>query len=290
MAVMKILYRFRNTNGDTWTEVYHKTTSDNVDITSDQAIAPSFINKRLAFLSSNCTLRRVTVSVVGGGQPARLRKPDLVGLDNSGTEIKADLAGVAVQYKWFGVDGGTRKSWMRGLRDDRVYINPATGSPSIQPALDTLVQGWVSALNANAYGWLPRKPVNRAIPLQTPRAITNVNGSLMPGLARVTVLGGDVVLDTNKKLSISGVNPKLLPGMNGMWTVEQIAGATFDIRYQTPGSTSVTNPGGTMRPVVYGSVNVMFGAIFYTATTRQPRNTEFPTRPGKSAKALRTLA
>jgi hypothetical protein len=287
MAInVAVAWDFRYPTGQGWTENYYfNAASASAAIAFPQKV----INDRLAFLHTSCNLQKIRAEALPRNRNVAVRSVGLNGTDGGGpSKSGPDEANISALFKICAAGGSPfRHIWFRGLTDNEVtYSNGGIGVPTafLSSQLRTFVRDMV------ALGWLIQfnQPITGIAPniYQTVTAITGAVGS---GVATINFLGSSIPAPQSKVL-LGQLNPKLYPGLNGIYTVLSSAANQFTIAYNLDYVPPATVTKGRWRPysAQYVAVSLPDSSFLNFAT----RNTGlgFPVGRGrKRSLRLRSL-
>jgi hypothetical protein len=281
----KITWGFTEANGATFSEIYYTTASNPSQATLVDANGSA---SRLALLDPSCTWRTVRAADVNNARSTAQRVVNWVGTAKN--SIGPAAAGTAMVCQLVGVNGGSRKLWMRGIPAYFVTRNDESGRDYFVPAITNPFQAMIKG-NANfGYGM-------RSLTQTQKYTIASVDGTVAPGFATITFNplppAAAPIFQNPSRVVIGSADRKTLPGLNGHWTVLNglNAGGSVVIRYQVAGNAKITLNCGTIKQEGYGGVSVFNPqqcqpAYWGTHTTRNPISNS---RGARRAQRIRSL-
>lgn len=286
MPTFKTVWVFSESNGSTFSEVWYKEGSGGSPTSVVDPASPSVFT-RLTFLHKLNTLVRIRVSQVG-----QQRNTLNVLINKAGTSPQTGgpaPAGDAVVVNVAGLNGGSRKWWMRGNALGDFARDNISGVDAPPAGLTNQIKGHMINLNADGYGILRLTPINN--PATQIFKVTIADGSLVMGQTVLTAPGGPVV-QLGATVILSKFSPKDLPRLNGKFTVLAFTGTTVTIAYTTPGNAKVNTLTGSLKVQAYDPTHVVDPARsgFDHFGTRSTKSPLFGSRGAKRAQRIRGLA
>ncbi len=249
----KIVWSFVGPQGSTWNEVYYANAS-----TPAQAITISAgaADSRLWLLHKTCTWQSISASDVSNTRSTATRRTNWSGAypgPGPGFEDNGSPAETALVAQLVGVNGGSRKVWMRGIPARLVGTNPTTGVSVFGPATRQYFNSYISAIAAQGYGV-------RTL-TATPRyQISAIANGPAPG---TTILTYTVPAGQNppqfvagSQVSLRQADQKQLPSLLGYFTVLNTGPLSITVRYTLPNANPPSAGLGYLRQVVYNTVSV----------------------------------
>lgn len=286
MPTYKHVWNFTTTGGGGWSEVWYRTASD---MQAALTLPPTLVAARLGNLDDQNAWRKVRVSEVGAS-----RVTGLVTINQNGTAGKTVPAGptpvgAAAVVGMAGVNGGSRKWWLRGISFNFYATSEVTGIDKPSAAALAALNTTILELAKAQFGILQLQRVGQGG--VSFRKITGADGSAANGTTVLTIEAG-AVYSVGSRVIVSGCNQKDLPSLKGSFTVLAATGTTVTIPYTTPGNRVIANPQGKLRPQAYQAVSVfnpLLCALDHLGT-RTSRNPLSASRGARRAARLRNLA
>jgi hypothetical protein len=272
MPVYRLTWQFQENTGSTFNEVYYVNGSNPTDAATTGAFLGA---KRLALLHP---LNKILA--IRSADVAQPRSTGVVLFNLNGT---ANIAGIppsgpctpgdSVVCTLSGVNGGSRKIWLRGCPDNFILRSSSSGADSPPAELSAALAPWFAALQSNGYGLRQVQPP-AAGPLANIK-IVSVDGSLVQGQSTITT-NVPPTWASGSRVIIGGASKKDLPALNGRWTtIGNVVGSTFVIPYATPENRLILSNSGKVRWENYSAVNTFQASAcgfsyFGTRTTKNP--------------------
>jgi hypothetical protein len=288
----KVVFEFFESNGSQFNEVYYRSESS-IDAAAN--IPQLVLVNRLANLNHLNLLRQIRVADLGTARLTAVvpvNKPGTNADAPNGQTGEADgqdplPVGAAIVCGMSGVNGGSRKLWMRGANIGDYQRNNVTGVDMIHPGFTKAFNNQMKRMADAGFGI---RTLGKANPLTNPlRNLLKVEVGPTTGTAILTC-DGNVALDLTQRLIITRVDPKILPALNGHFTVISAAAPKYTIAYTMPGgTTSVTNV-GYVHAELYNAISVFNPARclpLYLAT-RTSKNPYTHSRGARRPQRLRS--
>ncbi len=286
MATFRVTWNFREIQGSSFNEVYY------VDATNAAAATtaiPTLLSSRLALLYPGHTLRAIRAAQVDANRVTSTKPINLKGTAKALTvQVDPSIAGAAAVISLAGATGGSRKLWMRGLFDDFINIDSATGADAPLAGFIDALQTWFKALALANYG--VRQVAGQSIGPLTNLKILRVDGTAGVGTSVITCAGPPLYAP-GARVIIGGASKKDLPALNGRWQlIGGITANTFVIPYQTPQGLLVNGGNAKVRLEQYNAVVPFLAANcgFSYFTTRSTKNPTTGSRGARRAVRIRT--
>jgi hypothetical protein len=265
VANFKCVFVYSQPTSKGFSEVYYRTATD---IAAASVFQRGFLNYATAMRHPLTILQKIRVSDVLNSRNTAVIPQNLTGTAGS-TSLGPDVTGVsavvnlnAPQY------GATRRLWLRGLTDNDVTRNGTSGADTPSPELATAITAWIRVLANNQFCVRSLYTVTTAGYQNQPLA--SVSGTVGSGMATFTYVGS-VNIPLGSRILITRVSPKLLPGVNGYWTVIAAATNQFTVRYNLDQTPPAALTQGQVRLVAYNygviSANTSRFDHFGTRTT-----------------------
>lgn len=285
----KIIWTFVGPTGDFWTEVYHGSFGSVYDATQ---IPTSIINERLAFLHASVTLDNITARDTAGNRKSYHRGVSLQGLVSGSGAVNAPAeASNCVIIRMYAVDYSSTLKYFRGFAANQFNFNQAgQASP---PSSGTLIQKFCQDIAVAGYGWLPVTPTTKTVNGQyTYNQINKVDGTTTPGQA-VLYLANTPTFTGTPMVYITGCDKKLLPGLNGIWSVANTSLNLVTVNYQVANNATITNPRGKLKVYLLQDLRAFNGSIpagFEGFGNRKTRSDFTRGQGARRAPGIRALA
>ncbi len=249
----KIVWSFVGPLGSTWNEVYYTTGSNPAQAI---AISAGAADSRLWLLHKTCTWQSISAADVANLRSTATRRTNWGGQYPGPNPNLPDLgspAETALVAQLVGINGGSRKIWLRGIPQALVGTDPNTGSSIFGPATRQYFNMYISAIAAQGYGV-------RAL-TATPRyQISAIANGPAPGTATLTytVPAGQnpPSFVAGSQVSLRQADKKQFPGLLGYFTVLNTGPLSITVRYTLPNAMPPTSGLGYLRQVVYNNVSV----------------------------------
>lgn len=277
MPNYRMVFEFNENNGAGFNEVYYRTAGS---ITDAATVPPGIITRRLNNLNYLNTFARIRITQLG-----LLRATSVVPIGQRGqnTDARDGLlgtasnmaplpVGAAIVCSLQGLNGGSRKLWMRGANQGDYQRDATTGLDAFHPAFVKDLKAMVGQMGAAGFGILQ---VGKVTPAVNPAvALVSIDGSRKDGTSDLTT-AGNVALDASQRIIITRTSKKDFPGLNGHFSVLSATPPKYKIPYQTPGGAGPVPVSGFAHAEIYGTVSTFVGATAIpdhlgTRTSRSP--------------------
>jgi hypothetical protein len=286
MATFRVTWQYKSGSGSNWNEVFYLDASTPAIAAT---VFPALLSFRLLMLHPQNTLLGIRSAQVGVARKTAFSPMNLPGTATLSVlgEVGPDVAGTAMVLGLGGVNGGSRKLWLRGVPDGFTILDPNNSNAFLLASVKALIVGYIRNLALNGYGLLQVMP-------PAPGALTNlpiisVDGSAKNGTSVVTTMGVPVY-PPGSRVIIGGCSPKNTPALNGRFSlIGGITGSTFVIPYQTPQGIIVTENLGHVRQETFAAVNVVSptASNFLYFGTRKTKNAFSRSRGARRAVRIR---
>lgn len=244
MTVFRQTWFFAGAQGATWEEVWdvQADTYLKAEPPKPTAANPGIVGKRMACAHKTVTLQKITTRDLNDRSKPPSEKPYNVSgtaANAGGNPANTDEAAVILIGCSSG-DGEVRSHrflWMRGLEEEAVTRDATSGNPVLSADFRDNLNRFIDALrgeddNPRRYGMLPRVRSSWEGPNFRFR-ITNVAGALNQDFCVLT-LAENPGWVRGQTIQINGTNKKLLPGLRGLFTIEEVAGNLITVGYRVP--------------------------------------------------------
>lgn len=249
MPIYKCVFQFTSpgTGGGRWSEVYYRAKPD---LAAAATFALGAIAQRLALLSVINKLAKIRISQVDSPRVTTLVNVASSGAMLFGLDTPENTGESHVLTLSSNIRPASRKLWMRGLNAGAMTRDAASGDWVLYPPVKALMDNWVGILAGDAFAGVILARKKTLADGVNPINIVSVNGTAANGTSIVTTAAALPVI-AGGSISISGVNDRRLPGLNGSYKVLTIAGAAITIGYTVPGDINVTPEHGTAKKLEY---------------------------------------
>lgn len=262
MATQRHRWEFVGNSGERWVEVYSVNKSE--DPQAALALIPQeMIDARVAFLNAHYTLRTIYASLDGLTKNSAYRRVNAIGTDAS--SIKPALPGGrtplhnggAAVYDVQGDPSGRRFIWFRGLADESVNRG-AQGNDLIVAGWRTVIEEFIKLLAGYGYG-IRRRVKAGENPGFASQTVSRVDGAITPGWAWIYCDDPESAAQSGR-VYLSRFNKKLLPGLEGLFTVQASDPVAVAVAYSTPNYANFPEVVGSVRPIELSPVSVFVPA------------------------------